>query len=88
MIFLKTRRAGYHGASHSFVSETVTDLYGFTGKMISCHLGGSCSLCGRGRKKHGYHSFVSGLERGSFPFQKLGNLQKSKRNGERAVPFA
>ena len=36
---------GYHGASHSYVSETVTGLYGSTGKMISCHLGGSCSLC-------------------------------------------
>ncbi len=39
------RRMGYHGASHSYVSETVTELFGSTGKMISCHLGGSCSLC-------------------------------------------
>lgn len=39
------RRMGYHGASHSYVSEVVTDLFGATGKMISCHLGGSCSLC-------------------------------------------
>lgn len=39
------RRMGYHGASHSYVSETVTELFGATGKMISCHLGGSCSLC-------------------------------------------
>jgi len=39
------RRMGYHGASHSYVSETLTDLFGNTGKTISCHLGGSCSLC-------------------------------------------
>ena len=39
------RRMGYHGASHSYVSETVTELFGGTGRMISCHLGGSCSLC-------------------------------------------
>lgn len=39
------RRMGYHGASHSYVTETVTELFGGTGKMISCHLGGSCSLC-------------------------------------------
>ena len=39
------RRMGYHGASHSYVAETVTELFGETGKMISCHLGGSCSLC-------------------------------------------
>ena len=39
------RRMGYHGASHSYVSEVVESLFGTTGKMISCHLGGSCSLC-------------------------------------------
>ena len=39
------RRMGYHGASHSYVAETVTQLFGGTGRMISCHLGGSCSLC-------------------------------------------
>lgn len=39
------RRMGYHGASHSYVSETVTQLFGGTGKLISCHLGGSSSLC-------------------------------------------
>ena len=39
------RRMGYHGASHSYVAETVAELFGSTGKMISCHLGGSCSLC-------------------------------------------
>ena len=39
------RRMGYHGASHSYVSETVEKLFGTTGRMISCHLGGSCSLC-------------------------------------------
>ena len=38
-------RLGYHGASHSYVAETLTDLYGSTGKAISCHLGGSGSLC-------------------------------------------
>ena len=36
---------GYHGASHSYVAETVENLFGSTGSMISCHLGGSCSLC-------------------------------------------
>lgn len=39
------RKMGYHGASHSYVAETVAGLYDSTGKMISCHLGGSCSLC-------------------------------------------
>ncbi|MBQ6322823.1 MAG: acetate/propionate family kinase [Lachnospiraceae bacterium] len=39
------RRMCYHGASHSYVAETVAGLFGGTGKLISCHLGGSCSLC-------------------------------------------
>lgn len=39
------RRMGYHGASHSYVAETLTELFGSTGRTISCHLGGSCSLC-------------------------------------------
>ena len=33
-------RMGYHGASHSYVAEQVKGR-----RMISCHLGGSCSLC-------------------------------------------
>ena len=36
---------GYHGASHSYVADTVAGLYGGTGRLISCHLGGSGSLC-------------------------------------------
>lgn len=39
------RRLGYHGASHEYISDTITEKYGSTGKTISCHLGGSCSLC-------------------------------------------
>ncbi|MDO4313125.1 MAG: acetate/propionate family kinase [Eubacteriales bacterium] len=39
------RRLGYHGASHEYISDTIKEKYGSTGKTISCHLGGSCSLC-------------------------------------------
>lgn len=39
------QRMGYHGASHSYVADSLTLTYGTTGKTISCHLGGSCSLC-------------------------------------------
>ena len=39
------QRMGYHGASHSYVADTVASLCGSTGKLISCHLGGSGSLC-------------------------------------------
>jgi len=40
------RRYGFHGASHEYVTQRVTEWLGKTDfKLISCHLGGSGSLC-------------------------------------------
>jgi len=43
------RRYGYHGASHRYISEHVPQLLGRESgeglRIISCHLGGSSSLC-------------------------------------------
>jgi acetate kinase len=42
------RRYGYHGASHEFISGRVPEMLGRPKgqlKLISCHLGGSSSLC-------------------------------------------
>ena len=45
------RRYGFHGASHRYISETAPDLMGWneakrlTNGLVSCHLGGSSSLC-------------------------------------------
>jgi len=40
------RRYGFHGASHRFVSERVPELLGRpAGRLVSCHLGGSSSIC-------------------------------------------
>ena len=43
------RRYGYHGASHRYISERVPEMAmqsgGHANKIISCHLGGSSSLC-------------------------------------------
>ncbi|HNY39185.1 MAG TPA: acetate/propionate family kinase [Bryobacteraceae bacterium] len=42
------RRYGYHGASHEFVSGRVPEMLGLTIeglRLISCHLGGSSSVC-------------------------------------------
>src|SRR5438067_3477203 len=36
---------GFHGASHQYVSERVAALLGRQPKLISCHLGGSSSMC-------------------------------------------
>ncbi len=40
------RKYGFHGASHSYISQRISQLMGRTDlKVISCHLGGSSSLC-------------------------------------------
>ena len=40
------RRYGFHGASHEYVSEYVSRVVGRKDlKLVSCHLGGSGSLC-------------------------------------------
>lgn len=35
------RRMGYHGASHSYIAERLKDYR----RVVSCHLGGSASIC-------------------------------------------
>lgn len=42
---------GFHGASHQYVSERVAAMLGRQTKLVSCHLGGSSSMCAidRGR---------------------------------------
>ena len=37
-------RMGYHGASHSYIAEQAAKQ-GPAKRIISCHLGGSCSIC-------------------------------------------
>src|SRR5690349_14538272 len=42
------RRYGFHGASHQFISERVPEMLGRRRdelKLVSCHLGGSSSVC-------------------------------------------
>ena len=39
------QRLGYHGASHGYIAERIGSIYGPAQKIISCHLGGSCSIC-------------------------------------------
>ena len=36
---------GFHGASHQYVSERAAAILGRKGKLVSCHLGGSSSMC-------------------------------------------
>ena len=43
---LQVRRWGFHGASHRYIAQRIAQLTGRSDlKVISCHLGGSNSLC-------------------------------------------
>ncbi|NJK71766.1 hypothetical protein HC864_00230 [Candidatus Gracilibacteria bacterium] len=42
---LKIQRYGFHGISHNYISDFIRKQYGEDQKIISCHLGGGCSIC-------------------------------------------
>ena len=42
---LGIRRYGFHGSSHQYIAETLAKKDPAAGRVISCHLGGSSSLC-------------------------------------------
>jgi acetate kinase len=42
---------GFHGASHQYVAERVAAMLGGDVKLVSCHLGGSSSMCAIDRGK-------------------------------------
>ncbi len=45
------QRWGFHGASHRYIANRVADVLGEGLRVVSCHLGGSSSLCAiRGRE--------------------------------------
>lgn len=68
------RRMGYHGASHEYVSDTIVEKYGSTGKTISCHLGGSCSLCAIDNGKSVDNSFGLSLQVGINHSNRCGDI--------------
>ena len=68
------RRMGYHGASHSYVAETLSEAFGSTGRTVSCHLGGSCSLCAIENGRSVDTSFGFSLQTGVMHADRTGDL--------------
>ncbi|MEA2709043.1 MAG: acetate kinase [Phycisphaerales bacterium] len=56
---LGIRRYGFHGASHRYIATRVPELVGRerSRRIISCHLGGSCSICAIDHGKSVANSF-------------------------------
>src|SRR5687767_9293105 len=42
---LGIRRYGFHGASHRYIATRMKEISPDARRVISCHLGGSCSIC-------------------------------------------
>ena len=68
------KRMGYHGASHSYVADTLTARFGGTGMTVSCHLGGSCSLCAIEDGRSVDTSFGFSLQTGVMHANRTGDL--------------
>ena len=67
------RKYGYHGASHRYVSETAPSL-GKADRIISCHLGGSGSICAIKDGRSMDNSFGFSLQSGLLHANRVGDL--------------
>jgi len=68
------QRFGYHGASHGYVAGEITAAYGASQRVISCHLGGSCSICAIKDGKSMDNSFGFSLQTGVMHANRVGDL--------------
>lgn len=73
---LGIRRYGFHGASHRYVATRVPELVGRekSRRIISCHLGGSCSVCAIENGKSVAHSFGMTPQTGVFHNNRVGEF--------------
>lgn len=67
------KKMGYHGASHSYVYSRAQKL-GPSDKVISCHLGGSCSICAIENGKSVDSSFGFSLQTGVMHANRCGDI--------------
>ena len=70
------QRLGYHGASHGYIAD-VLNSRGHDYKAISCHLGGSCSVCAIENGKSVDISFGMSLESGLIHNNRIGDMDSS-----------
>jgi acetate kinase len=67
---------GYHGANHSYIAQTLADRHEgvMPRRVISCHLGGSCSICAILDGKSVDNSFGFSLQTGVLHANRVGDL--------------
>lgn len=80
------RRYGFHGASHRFIAMRTAELVPTAKRVISCHLGGSCSICAIENGKSVANSFGMTAQSGVPHNNRVGDfdglaIQKLLKNG-------
>src|SRR5438105_7809853 len=83
---LGIRRYGFHGASHRYIAIRVKELVPESRKIISCHLGGSCSICAIEHGKSVANSFGMTAQSGIPHNNRVGDfdtfaMQKLTKHG-------
>ena len=68
------RRYGFHGSSHSYIAMTMAELAPEAQRVISVHLGGSCSICAISRGKSVACSMGATPQSGLFHNNRVGDL--------------
>lgn len=68
------QRYGYHGASHSYIARKIQAAAGNSFKLISCHMGGSGSICAIENGKSVDTSFGFSLQTGIPHANRCGDM--------------
>ena len=68
------RRYGFHSASHRYIANRMTQLAPQAKKIISCHLGGSCSISAIRDGKSQANSFGMTVQSGVFHASRVGDF--------------
>lgn len=71
---LGIRRYGFHGASHRYIATRMKEILPQARKIISCHLGGSCSICAIEDGKSVANSFGMTAQSGTFHASRVGDF--------------
>jgi acetate kinase len=71
---LGVRRYGFHGASHRYIATRLGEIAPHARGVISCHLGGSCSICAIRDGKSVANSFGMTAQSGTFHASRVGDF--------------
>jgi len=71
---LGIRRYGFHGASHKYIAVRMQEIAPNAKRIISCHLGGSCSVCAIADGKSVGNSFGLTAQSGVFHNNRVGDF--------------